>query len=119
MACRRKTVAQGLFVKLPEVGGDGAVERQPGRQPESGSGAIGNVTPEQHTPRGVLSQDPHTISFGGSGAKFTALRNRRGVRGGQDGLIQKRLNLTLVNGGNGKFSLSLGRKRKVTETEKP
>ena len=129
MAGRRKTGAHGLVDRIPRVGGDVVFERQPRRQPEHGSdGASSKVQAgedaevptasnppelEQLTSRGVLSQDTRTISFGGSGAKFTPLRNRRGVRAGQDGLIQKRLNLTVVNGGDGKFSLSLGKKRKV------
>ena len=38
MASRRKTVVKGLIDKLPGVCEDGAFERQPGRQPASGSG---------------------------------------------------------------------------------
>ena len=43
--------------------------------------------------------------FGGSGAKFASLRNRRGVRGGEDGRIQTKLMLRVSNDGNGRFSL--------------
>ena len=43
--------------------------------------------------------------FGGSGAKFASLRNRRGVRGGEDGRFQTKLILRVSNDGNGKFSL--------------
>ena len=91
------------------VAGRRKTERQPRRQPEIGRGGASSMVEAG----GVLGQDTQAISFGGSGAKFTALRNRRGVRAGQDGLIQKRLNLTVVNVGGGKFSLSLGKKRKV------
>ena len=73
-------------------------------------------------PMGFLKRDTETnptpISFGGSGARFSSLRNRRGVRSGQDGLVQKRLVLTVLNGGDGSFSLSIGGgKRKVNESE--
>ena len=117
VAGRRKTGAHGLIGRIPGCG-HGVFERQHRRQPEPGSGGASSKVQagedaEQLTSRGVLGQDARTISFGGSGAKFTPLRNRRGVRAGQDGLIQKRLNLTVVNGGEGKFSLSLGKKRKV------
>ena len=83
-----------------------AGRRKTERQPEFWRGGASSMVEAG----GVLGQDTQAISFGGSGAKFTALRNRRGVRAGQDGLIQKRLNLTV---GGGKFSLSLGKKRKV------
>ena len=69
-------------------------ERQPRRQPEIGRGGASSMVqaggdievptashhPEREhlTSRGVLGQDTQAISFGGSGAKFTALRNRRG-----------------------------------------
>ena len=59
----------------------------------------------QNESRGVLETTP---KFGGSGARFATLRNRRGVRGGKDGLVQTRLKLSIVNVGNGKFSLFAG-----------
>ena len=46
--------------------------------------------------------------FGGSGAKFGSLRNRRGVREGGDGRFQTKLCLNVSNDGNGKFSLFTG-----------
>ena len=110
MAGRRKTGAHGLVERIPGVCDDGVFERQPRRQNEPGCGGASSMVQaggdtevptasnppviEQLTSMGVLGQDTQAISFGGSGAKFTALRNRRGVRAGQDGLIQKQLNLT-------------------------
>ena len=46
--------------------------------------------------------------FGGSGAKFASLRNRRGVREGGDGRFQTKLFLSISNDGNGRFSLFTG-----------
>ena len=46
--------------------------------------------------------------FGGSGAKFGSLRNRRGVREGGDGRVQTKLFLSVSNDGNGRFSLFTG-----------
>ena len=45
--------------------------------------------------------------FGGSGAKFAPLRNRRGVQSGSDGRVQGKILLTVSSEGKGKFSLSL------------
>ena len=118
LAGRRKTGS-----KPQAGGGSGTTSTSAERQPEScGTGEENNkaskVVP---VPMGVLGQDtltnPPAISFGGSGAKFSSLRNRRGVRAGQDGLVQKRLVLTVVNGGDGRFSLSIGGKRKIDESE--
>ena len=63
------------------------------------------VQNETIKPRGLLEASPE---FGGSGARFASLRNRRGVRGGADGLIQTRLKLSIVPSGDGKFSLFAG-----------
>ena len=63
------------------------------------------VRDESIKPRGVLAATP---KFGGSGARFATLRNRRGVRGGADGLVQTRLRLSIVNNGGGNFSLCAG-----------
>ena len=62
------------------------------------------------TPPGVYQDSAADNSnagklFGGSGAKFASLRNRRGVRGGEDGRVQTKLMLRVSNDGNGKFSL--------------
>ena len=96
-----------------------AAERQP--ESDGTAKATCKASNDVPVPMGVLSQDirtnPPVISFGGSGARFGSLRNRRGVRAGQDGLVQKRLVLTVVNGGDGRFSLSIGGKRKVDESE--
>ena len=56
-----------------------------------------------------------------NGAKFKNLRNRRGVK--KDKLVQTRLDLSMVFGGGGNFSLSQGNgerrsgKRKAVEGE--
>ena len=64
------------------------------------------VRNETVKPRGLLEA---STEFGGSGARFASLRNRRGVRGGEDGLIQTRLKLSIVTSGDGKFSLFAGK----------
>ena len=58
-----------------------------------------------------------TPKFGGSGARFGKLRNRRGVRGGTDGLLQTRLRLSIVNDGGGKFSLFAGESAGIKKKE--
>ena len=64
-----------------------------------------NTTPEQSTPRGEPGGPKQT--FGGSGAKFAPLRNRRGVKSGCDGRVQGKILLNVSSDGKGKFSLSL------------
>ena len=98
-----------------------AAERQPESDGTAKATCKASNDDDVPVPMRVLSQDirtnPPVISFGGSGARFGSLRNRRGVRAGQDGLVQKRLVLNMVNGVNGRFSLSIGGKRKVDESE--
>ena len=65
----------------------------------------------QQEPRGdgdMVNQIPSSEVFGGSGAKFASLRNRRGVREGGDGRFQTKLFLSISNDGNGRFSLITG-----------
>ena len=45
--------------------------------------------------------------FGGSGAKFAPLRNRRGVQKGSDHRVQGKILLNVSSEGKGRFSLSL------------
>ena len=71
--------------------------------PQAGMGE--QARDESNKPREVLEPTPQ---FGGSGARFATLRNRRGVKGGADGMIQTRLRLSIVNDGGGKFSLCAG-----------
>ena len=65
------------------------------RQDPRGDGDIGNRSSSNKL-------------FGGSGARFGSLRNRRGVREGGDGRFQTKLFLNVSNDGNGKFSLFTG-----------
>ena len=92
---------------------DGTAAPAAERQPES-DGTAAPAAERQPESDGTAAP---VIGFGGSGARFGSLRNRRGVRAGQDGLVQKRLVLNMVNGVNGRFSLSIGGKRKVDESE--
>ena len=65
----------------------------------------------QQEPRGdgdMENRIPSNELFGGSGARFASLRNRRGVREGEDGRFQTKLFLSCSNDGNGKFSLFTG-----------
>ena len=55
-----------------------------------------------------MNRIPSSEVFGGSGAKFASLRNRRGVREGGDGRFQTKLFLSISNDGNGRFSLFTG-----------
>ena len=80
----------------------------PGRRRKPSQTEDHNEPPEVSQDNAPIISD--TISnagklFGGSGAKFASLRNRRGVRGGEDGRFQTKLILRVSNDGNGKFSL--------------
>ena len=66
-------------------------------KPQEKDQASATISPDTDSKAGKL--------FGGSGAKFATLRNRRGVRGGEDGRFQTKLLLRVTNNGNGKFSL--------------
>ena len=115
MAGRRKTGSSKT-----QAGGT-TTSTSSGRQSESGDTGAETIrsSNEVLVPMGFLKRDtdtnPTPISFGGSGARFSSLRNRRGVRSGQDGLVQKRLVLTVLNGGDGRFSLSIGGGQKESE----
>ena len=78
-----------------------------------GAGAGEGVGDES---KGVLETTP---KFGGSGARFGTLRNRRGVRGGTDGLVQTRLRLSIVNDAGGKFSLVAGESAGMNQKNEP